>query len=236
MPIFAKVSFRQFDETKIISSIGIMEQFDVFFKRAKNGIYVCNCCNNYFDSREDAVSHLENSYIEGFCEGGIRRNLISIIPLEDEYECVCGKKDGWYEILAYHHDLLKTTCVTEYLRKQDSYCDICDLQCVSVFDFKKHCNTIKHAKRKAGYVTLPLHCDICNVTFPSQGHIRKHLETKKHKNMVDSGKVADERISLHCDTCNITCPSQATIRKHLQTKKHAKLASVNNIRERINTQ
>jgi hypothetical protein len=41
---------------------------------------------------------------------------------------------------------------------------------------------------------LPLECKICNVKYPSQNQIKAHLETKKHKDLVASGKIADEKI------------------------------------------
>jgi hypothetical protein len=95
-----------------------------------------------------------------FCEEGIRRNLKHTDWDKDEYECVCGKKGDWYEITEGHHDIYKTTCVTEYLRKQDSYCKCCDLQCISVYDYKIHCNTSKHR-----IVKQENRCCLLNVKF-----------------------------------------------------------------------
>lgn len=194
---------------------------NVFLRKTKVGTYVCVCWKTH-NTLEEAEHHVNNTYIDGFCEEGIRRNLKHTDWDKDEYECVCGKKGDWYEITEGHHDIFKTTCVTEYLRKQDSYCETCDLQCISVYDYRIHCNTLKHKNRKAGEQVLPLECKICNIKCLSQAQIRAHLETKKHKKLVENGTVVEEKLPTRCEVCNVRCPSQAQMKAHLQTKKHLK--------------
>jgi hypothetical protein len=212
-----------------------MDDYPIFFKQAKNGIHVC-ICGHYCDSLDDVIHHLGNTYIEGYCEGGVRRKMLHDDRLKDEYECACGKIADWYDILI-HHEAFKTSCVTEHLRKKDSYCDVCNLQCVSVIDYKKHCNTIKHTNRISGVVYLPLECKTCCLTFTSQPQVRNHLGSQRHKKLVESGEIAKPKeLPTFCNICNVRCPSQSQMRTHLETKKHKKLASIDDIRQRIHTQ
>lgn len=204
------------------------------FRVTKRQTYFCGCDREFYDI-DDAILHCEYGDIEGFCEDGIRRNYIDNDPMKDEFECVCGKKGDWYEITENHHDLFKTTCMTEARRKKNSYCKSCNLQCASIKNYEIHCMTTKHRQTQSGIHILPLECDICKIKCKGQIEIRKHLETKKHKDMVASGKIADDKIPLSCDICKITCPSQKTMRTHLETRKHKKLASINNIRQSIST-
>lgn len=211
-----------------------MMDYAGYFRVSKRGIHRCGC-DAEFDNIDDAISHVECGDIEGFCENGIRRNLIDKEPYNDEYECVCGKKTDWYFMLE-HHALYKKSCMTSGKCKKDSYCEVCNIQCASVINYEIHCKTEKHKRNKKGYVMLPLNCEICKIKCISQNRIKQHLQTKKHKDMVASGKIANEKLPLSCDICQIKCTSQSQIRAHLETKKHKKLASIDNIRQSISTQ
>lgn len=199
-----------------------MEEYPSIFNRSKLQQYIC-ACDTWFrkDQKEDAMDHFYSGSIDGYCANGIKRLEISTNIWDDMYECVCGKSFDRYYMLQHHIRYAKS-CMTERTRKEESYCESCDLQCKSVINYIVHCRTTKHKERREGIQPVPLHCDICNITKKGYKDMRTHLQTKKHKDMVESGKVTEEKLPLHCDTCNITCPSQKTIRAHLQTKKHLK--------------
>jgi hypothetical protein len=212
-----------------------MEPYPDIFVVSKKGTYICACDAWIYDI-EEAHDHFNQGEIEGFCVNGIRRNHKIADIQKDEYECVCGKKCDRYEMSVNHYGVFKKSCMTARIRKQNSYCGVCDLQFGSVYDLNVHVNSKKHQRSEIGMDIIPLRCDACNIKCVSQPQIRQHLETKKHKDMVASGKVAEEIIPLECDVCNIKCPSQKTMRAHLETKKHKKLLSINNISQRIDAQ
>jgi hypothetical protein len=196
-----------------------MEEYPSIFNRSKLEQYIC-ACNTWFrkDQKEDAMDHFYSGRIDGYCANGIKRLEISTNIWNDMYECVCGFQADRCDICDIHFKRYGKSCMTGRNRKEESYCEKCDLQCSSVCDYNKHCDTKKHKNN----TPISLECDICKIKCISEFHISRHLQTKKHKDMVESGKVSEEKISLHCETCNITCPSQATMKTHLQTKKHMK--------------
>jgi hypothetical protein len=119
--------------------------------------------------------------------------------------------------------------------EKSTYCKTCDINFSSTYGLGIHVNSKKHQRSEDCIEILPLKCEVCNITCSSQPQIRKHLQTKKHKDMVASGKVAEEIIPLDCEVCKIKCPSQKTMRAHLETKKHKKLLGINNISQSIDS-
>jgi len=196
-----------------------MDGYPDIFKRSKKGNYVC-VCDSIFENIEDATDHFEYGEVEGYCNNGLRRNHIHEDYYKDEFECICGEKGDWYTISENHYRLNKGTCITASVREKNSYCKDCNLQCISVYDYKKHCDTRKHIKNENGRPILPLECIFCNVTSPSQIHAERHIKTQKHKDRVALGVSPETPIPLSCSVCNIQCQSQATIKAHLETNKH----------------
>lgn len=200
-----------------------MDKYPSIFNRSKFGHYIC-VCQTWFnkDEREEALDHFYSGSIDGYCVNGLKRLDLTNDIHKDTYECVCGVQADRYDISENHFRIHGKSCMTARIRKDESYCEICDLQCSSVCDYIKHCGTKKHKKRKHSPKLTSLECNVCNIKCISEIHMNRHLQTKKHQSMVASGQVAEEKLPLTCDICNITCPSQKTIRAHLQTKKHLK--------------
>jgi hypothetical protein len=178
----------------------------------RNGKYSC-VCGDTFEDREETFDHMSSEYI-GFCVKGMKRCD------DNTYECLCGKA-GMNRMDARwkHFYDNNTKCFLKVFAKKKLYCSICNIQCESNAAYDRHIDTISH-NEKINPTKLDLECKTCNIKCLSQPQIRKHLQTKKHKDMVASGKVAEENISLDCEVCKIRCPSQKTMRAHLLTKKH----------------
>jgi uncharacterized C2H2 Zn-finger protein len=197
------------------------------FNISKKGRYIC-ACDEWFETLEDALYHLENGGIENYCENGIK--YIGTNEAPDLFECICGKQLSRYDIFELHYKYCKTTCMTECIRKKNSYCAVCDLQCASVASYDIHCQTNKHQKNTTNNTKLDLMCNNCNIVFKSQADIARHVNTSKHKKLVKSGTILPkEKLPLECSICNIKVLSQSQIRAHLNTNKHKKLTSIKQV-------
>lgn len=197
-----------------------MDEYPDIFKRSIKGAYIC-VCETWLYTHDDAIDHFKCGEIDGFCVNGLKRNHINPEIYSDQYECICGHKADRYDMLN-HHKLYARSCITAYLVKQNSHCDICNVDCKSVINYEIHCRTNKHRLNKEGRTIVSLECSTCKIKCLSQNQMKIHLETKKHQDMVAKGEISEDKISLTCDICKIVCPSQKTIRAHLETKKHQK--------------
>lgn len=193
------------------------------FHVSKKGSYICGC-DEWLDILEDALDHLDGGEVDGYCKNGIK--FIST----DLYECVCGKQLDRYTMTEKHRRYFKTSCMTEFLRKRNSYCRVCNLQCQSIASYYIHRETQKHKRNLVDNTKLNLYCETCNITCISQAHAREHYETTKHKTLLSK-----EKLPLECKICNIKVCSQNQIRAHLQTNKHKKLTSIQNVCQSINS-
>ncbi len=201
-----------------------MDTYLNLYKKDSLGYYVCGC-GDFGINTEKLDQHM-SKIIKDVCINGMK--LIDKLV----YKCVCGKEFNDTRESEKHYK--SRNCMINATDREQRSCKLCNLTCRNIGELKKHENTKRHLEKANGSL-IYLTCKTCKITCTSQNQIKEHLETKKHKDMVELGKIADEKISLSCDICEIVCTSQKTIRAHLETKKHNKLAGINDICQSIHS-
>ena len=101
----------------------------------------------------------------------------------------------------------------EHLRHYQKYrCDGCDVQCWSIQEYNKHCDTSTHKKLNK----IVIECKMCDYKTYTKSSMDQHIGTQKHQDTMNGV----EKQVYTCEPCGYSTRFKSQIEQHLLTKRH----------------